>query len=328
MTPSPRASAGLSATGKFRPRTRPFSTQIFERRQRLRFTRLRWVRVRGSRWAERPIHVWVFVEQRQEDDDAFDDRRLDLVIQLRPGAVEPPLDGLEPVLPVGADRSRTLANGERNVVGSEDILRGPRRYWCAISIGPELLPQRPWRPANWSRSRRGHDQDFAWLSELCRQIADVLVDQRVVDDVAVHLRKRRVAFADPPQRNHELQEIGVRLLPERFLAATEQIVEQRGDRVRDRVRVEIVVQTGCSKSRCPARSRGSRRRGPRPPGCRGPGGRNPPSPPGPGHRLCDPDPERASAGVVQRTDTCRPTSFPCQRRPESSHPCRGPAAES
>ena len=87
------------------------------------------------------------------------------------------------------------------------------------------------------------------------QPADVAIDQLVVQDVAVHLGERRVAIGEPAQQDHELQQVGVRLLPERLLALAEQVVQQRGDGIGHRVRVEIVVAAGCSRRRCRARSR-------------------------------------------------------------------------
>ena len=64
----------------------------------------------------------------------------------------------------------------------------------------------------------------------------------VFDDVAIHLRERRVPVGNPSQRDDELEQIRVRLLPERLFGFAEQVVQQTADRVRDRVRIEIVVQ--------------------------------------------------------------------------------------
>ena len=80
------------------------------------------------------------------------------------------------------------------------------------------------------------------LLELVREIPNVLVDLVVVDDVAVHLRQCGVPVGNAPQRDHKLEQIGVRLLPEGFLRFPEQVVQQRPDRVRDGVGIEIVVQ--------------------------------------------------------------------------------------
>ena len=44
------------------------------------------------------------------------------------------------------------------------------------------------------------------------------------------------------QKDDELHEIGVGLLPERLLATAKEIIEKRSDVVRERVRVEIVVK--------------------------------------------------------------------------------------
>ena len=87
-----------------------------------------------------------------------------------------------------------------------------------------------------------HQQDFRRLGERSLQPADVAVDQRVVQDVAVDLGEGGVAIGESSEQNHELQQVGVRLLPERFLRLAEQVVQQRGDGKRDRIRIEVVVQ--------------------------------------------------------------------------------------
>jgi hypothetical protein len=73
--------------------------------------------------------VGVLIEQRQEDHHAFNDRCLDLVIQLHPRAVEPAFDGVKSMLPVGANRVRALAHGEGTVVGGEE----------SFDVGPILV---------------------------------------------------------------------------------------------------------------------------------------------------------------------------------------------
>ena len=83
---------------------------------------------------------------------------------------------------------------------------------------------------------------FLRLPELRLQRADVLVNLVVLDDVAVDLGEGRIAVRDAAQRDDELQEIGVGLLPERFLRFPEQVVQQRGDGIRHRIGIEIVVQ--------------------------------------------------------------------------------------
>ena len=63
-----------------------------------------------------------------------------------------------------------------------------------------------------------------------------------VEDVAIHLRERRVAVRKAPKQDDELEQIGVRLLPERLLRLAEQVVDQRRDGIGDGVGIEIVVE--------------------------------------------------------------------------------------
>jgi hypothetical protein len=78
--------------------------------------------------------------------------------------------------------------------------------------------------------------------EVVLERLQVLANQLVVNDVAVDLGERRVAVRDPAQRDDKLQQIRVRLLPERFVGFAEEVIEQAADRVRHRVRIEVVVQ--------------------------------------------------------------------------------------
>ena len=89
---------------------------------------------------------------------------------------------------------------------------------------------------------RRHDDDFGRVLQLLGELADTHLDLRRLEDVVVHLGERRVAVGDPAQEDHELQQVGVCLLPERLLRFAEQIVQECGDGERHRVRVEIVVQ--------------------------------------------------------------------------------------
>ena len=105
------------------------------------------------------------------------------------------------------------------------------------------VPQRPRGVFNLQLEICARDgNDFDRFLELLMQLADVLVDLPFMQDVVVHFGERRVPGRDASQRNNEFQEVGVGLLPERFRRAAKQIVEERGDGIRDRVRVEIVVQ--------------------------------------------------------------------------------------
>ena len=90
--------------------------------------------------------------------------------------------------------------------------------------------------------RPWHKHDFRRFRQRGLELLDVAFDLRIVEDVAIDLRERRVSVRDSPQQDHEFEQIGVRLLPERLLGPPEQVVQQGGDRVGHRVRIEIVVQ--------------------------------------------------------------------------------------
>ena len=56
-----------------------------------------------------------------------------------------------------------------------------------------------------------------WVVKLGFQRGDVFLDLPVFDDEPIHLGERGVALRDSSQQDHELEEVGVRLLPERLL---------------------------------------------------------------------------------------------------------------
>jgi hypothetical protein len=64
-------------------------------------------------------------------------------------------------------------------------------------------------------------EDVRRVVELRFQRSNVLPDQFVFDDVAIHLGERRVPVGNPSQRDDELEEIRVRLLPERLFGLAE-----------------------------------------------------------------------------------------------------------
>ena len=57
----------------------------------------------------------------------------------------------------------------------------------------------------------------------------------------VDIEQRDVVVGDLVQKNDELDEVGVGLLPEGFLALAKQVVQKRCDAVGQRVGVEIVM---------------------------------------------------------------------------------------
>src|SRR5262245_1636101 len=108
------------------------------------------------------------------------------------------MDRFQPVLAISTDRLTALAYAEGDVVRREESFQVDRVLVCHL-VSAELSPQRPRRSANLHLVVAvGHDQDFTWLSELVREVTDVPVNQRVVDDVTIHLGERRVALGNPP----------------------------------------------------------------------------------------------------------------------------------
>ena len=158
---------------------------------------------------------------------------------------------------------------------------------CHVRVA-ERHPQRPRRlPELRPGTTRGRREDVRRVDRTgALSAADVLVDQLVVDDVAVHLGERRVPVGDPAQRDDELQQIRVRLLPERFLRLAEQVVQQPADRVGDGVRVEIVVQRVVADAGVEPDFEIVRSRDSRPAASAAPAGRSRPSLPARGRRLC------------------------------------------
>src|SRR5258708_30648777 len=63
-----------------------------------------------------------------------------------------------------------------------------------------------------------------------------------IDGVFIDLKERDVIIEDLMQEDHELDEVCARLLPERLLAAAEEIGHERGNAVGQGVGVEIVVE--------------------------------------------------------------------------------------
>src|SRR4051812_34214975 len=93
----------------------PAFQEILDRRQRPWVPGFRRCHVRLAWRAKRAVDRRVFVEERQEDDDPFHNRRFDLDIQARPRVVEPPVNGFEAMTAVGADGRRSCAHLEWNL---------------------------------------------------------------------------------------------------------------------------------------------------------------------------------------------------------------------
>src|SRR5712664_40034 len=67
-------------------------------------------------------------------------------------------------------------------------------------------------------------------------------EERRRDGALVDIEERDVVVGDLVKKDDELDEVGVRLLPEGFLATAKEIVQERGDVVRERVSVQVIVE--------------------------------------------------------------------------------------
>src|SRR6202050_3454208 len=73
-------------------------------------------------------------------------------------------------------------------------------------------------------------------------LGDPFFEERWGDRALVDIEERDVVVGDLMEKDDELHEVGISLLPERFLAAAEEIVQERCDVVGEGVGVEIIVE--------------------------------------------------------------------------------------
>ena len=204
-----------------------------------------------------------------------------------------------------------------------DLLRVEERHQVVVLRVFELAVRRlgPGRPGAAGERQmvvvRGDPDARRRRAELLLAALDVPLDETLVNRVVIDLRERGVAVDDLAQQDQELDQVGVRLLPERLLAAAVQVVEQRRDRVRQRVRLEVVVQRVVAVRRVEADLDVVVRASVIARGCAGPARRSRPSPPGRGRRSSRRLTSPATRATGRRTDTCTRTSCRCPRRRES-----------
>ena len=174
----------------------------------------------------------------------FDDRRAQPLIEPPPAVREPAVDGLELMLALDPAQclSRVCTSNGTLVLVQVRLQLGARTDApCVRAVRGTSSSTASRAPA--ARSSRADTTITSGGSvERRLQGTDVALDLRVFEDVAVHLRKRRVAVDETAQQDDELEQIRVGLLPERLFRPAEQVVQQCGDRKGDRVRIEIVVQ--------------------------------------------------------------------------------------
>jgi len=75
-----------------------------------------------------------------------------------------------------------------------------------------------------------------------RRIGFILFEERRRDGALVDIEERHVVVRDLMKKDDEFDEIGIRLLPEGFLATAKEIVQERGDVVGKGVSVQVIVE--------------------------------------------------------------------------------------
>ena len=178
ITPRPRASAGFMATGKFSPSTWPVSSRSSSGGSGRGSPGFGGVNVGLARRAERAVDGRVFVEEREEHDDAFDDGGLDLQIEPRPRVVEPPLNRLEAVTTVRANRGRSRCEPRTGMSCPARYASSSASYGCPTCVSPSGTHSvhGACRICPWY-SFAADREDVRRVVELRFQGADVLVDQ-------------------------------------------------------------------------------------------------------------------------------------------------------
>src|SRR6202795_1544915 len=73
-------------------------------------------------------------------------------------------------------------------------------------------------------------------------LRDPFFEQRRGDRALVDIEEGDVVVGDLVKEDDELDEVGVSLLPEGFLASAKEIVQKRGDVVREGIGVQVVVK--------------------------------------------------------------------------------------
>src|SRR2546425_12801066 len=73
-------------------------------------------------------------------------------------------------------------------------------------------------------------------------LRDPFFEERRRDGALVDIEEGDIVVCGLMKEDDELDEVGVRLLPERLLATSEKVVQERGDVVCQSVRVQVIVE--------------------------------------------------------------------------------------
>ena len=188
-------------------------------------------------WAEHAGHVRE-VEHGEEDAHAFDDGGPELGVQLEPVVLVPALDGGDALrvlarrpgvfFDAGRDAERGESVEQFLVVGSAEAAAGGR-FPFAVRERVRVRAK---------AGRRNENAGRWWRPVERAGLFDLLADALGVDGAVVEVAEGHPLVGERPVEFDEpADQVGVRLLPEGFLALAEELVEQGGDGVGERVAV-------------------------------------------------------------------------------------------
>ena len=181
------------------------------------------------------------IEEREEDRDALDDGGAELGVERHPVVQVPPLDRLDLLPELAARAALALLGLERDLELREPIPQpGIEPAGCLLGAG-HRLPGPVLEGFLVSGEILGRD-DGPHRAEPVGQLAglaDLPAEQLRVDRAAVDVLQRDPApRQEPVQFDDPAHEVRIGLLPERFAALAEELVDQGGDAVGERIGVE------------------------------------------------------------------------------------------
>ena len=195
------------------------------------------------------IDVRVVIEEREEYGNTFENRGPQLGLNSSPVVKKPSADRFELRFLLGWDG--ILAGGILRLPLNALRFQHSGETWCegcAIAVGFGIEPEMEWLEVFrklqifFFPEQRGIGFDQSTFGFFDSAFEQIRIDRAFID-----IEKRDVIESDFVQQDDEFDEVGVGLLPERFLASPEEIVEQRSDVVRERVSVEVSGRLASAK---------------------------------------------------------------------------------
>jgi hypothetical protein len=176
--------------------------------------------------AKNPLYFGVVVEEGKKNGNALDNRRAKLRLHAFPVLVEPALDGLELVEPVRV-RLRRVEQGpglERDASLAQrlpQLGRRRRKVAAFLRVVHETESRQILGAIPVDLGRQGYG--VAAQDDLLG-FENLLFEHRRRNGALVDIEQRDVSVGHFVQKNDELYEVGVGLLPERLLALAEKVI--------------------------------------------------------------------------------------------------------